>query len=109
MGYFSQGALHPNNTVLLCPRGHKYCAGPDNHSTTSASPLETPAPPQAKSPPSLPVCSRLLCDRDPDHPHPHRLGLEDLHRQQEYRDLVLCREQSGRELICDISASPRKD
>lgn len=106
MGYFSQGELYQYFTILFCSWGHKHRARPDNHRTTSASPLETPAPPQTKSPLGLPVCSRLLRDRDPDNPHPHRLGLENLHRQQEYRDLVLCGDQPGCKWDFAISSSP---
>lgn len=112
MGCFSRGALHRNPTILLCPWGHKHRVRPDNHSTTSASPLETPAPPQTESPSSLPVCSRLLRDRDPDHPHLHRPGLENLHRQQKHRDLVLCGNQPWCKLDFAVlqvhSSSPRK-
>lgn len=106
MGCFSQGELYRCHTILLCPWRHKHRARPDNHRTTSASPLETPAPHQTKGPPGLPVCSRLLRDCDPDNPHPHRLGPENLHRQQEYRDLVMCGDQPGCKWDCAISSSP---
>lgn len=106
MGCFSRGALHRNPTILLCPWRNKHRVRPDNHSTTSASPLETPAPPQTESPSSLPVCSRLLRDRDPDHPHLHRPGFENLHRQQKHRDLVLRGDQPGCKLDFAVSSSP---
>lgn len=108
MGCFARGALHPCHTILLCTCRHKHCARPDNHSATSASPLETPAPPQTKNPPSLSVCSRLLRDSDPSHPNLHRQSSGNLHRQQEYCDLVLCGDQPGRELTFTVPSRPSK-
>lgn len=70
--------------------------------------METPAPPQTENPPGLSVCPRLLRDRHSGHPHLHRQSSGNLHRQQEYCDLVLCGDQPGRELTFDVFSSLSK-
>jgi hypothetical protein len=79
VGLIDRGKMYRYNSILLCPGGYKYRVGPRHHCPATTSALETTTSFEAEDHSRGTLCTRILCDHNPNYSNLHGQGFEDVH------------------------------
>lgn len=79
VGLIDQWKMYRYSSILLCPGRYEYWFGPCHHCPATTSALETTTSFETEDHSRGTLCTRILCDHNPNYPNIHSQRFENVH------------------------------